>query len=45
MARRLLKRGAAIREIRAWESRYLDMLTECPIRWPKYAEEDTDENR
>lgn len=35
---------ALIREIRAWESRYLDMLTECPIRWPKYAEEDTDEN-
>lgn len=34
---------ALIREIRAWESRYLDMLTECPIRWPKYTEEDTDE--
>lgn len=35
---------ALIREIRAWESRYLDMLIECPIRWPKYTEEDTDEN-
>lgn len=35
---------ALIREIRSWESRYFTMYTECPIRWPKYAEEDTDEN-
>ena len=35
---------ALIREIRAWESRYLAMLAECPIRWPEYAEEYTDED-
>lgn len=35
---------ALIREIRAWESRYFAMFTECPIRWPKYTEEEhTDE--
>lgn len=34
---------ALIREIRAWESRYLAMYTECTIRWPKYTEVDTDE--
>lgn len=38
-------RTALIREIRAWESRYLAMFTESPRRWPDYmTKEDTDEN-
>lgn len=35
---------ALIREIRAWESRYLAMFNECHLRWPEYVKEDTDEN-
>lgn len=35
---------ALIREIRAWESRYLAMFNECPCRWPEYVKEDTDDS-